>query len=139
MPTYTSADINKPLPAGQGEAVVYDGAIATLPVVAATGDKLNLMRIPAGTRMCEVRIRVTTAFAATAPSALQLAPIDGSAVVVLVPDGDTVLATVNQKSMSFAPMTVAKDSFLQVLLGTLVTPAAGALTAITLGMANGAA
>jgi hypothetical protein len=136
MPTFTSADINKALPAGQGEAVVYDGAITGTP---ATGDKLNWMKIPAGTRLCEVSIRVTTAFAATAPSTLQLAPLDGSAVEVLVNAGDTVLATVNKKAMSFAPMTVAKDSYLQLLLGTLVTPAAGALTATALGMANGAA
>lgn len=138
MPTYTSADINKALPAGQGEAVVYDGAV-TLAVAAASADKLNVMKIPAGTRLCEVSINVTTAFAATAPSTLQLAPLDGSAVTVVVAAGDTVLATVNKKAMAFAPVTVTKDSYLQLLLGTLVTPAAGALTATALGMANGAA
>lgn len=140
MPTYQPADINsKPIPAGQGEAVVYDGSIPALAAVTATGDKLNLMRIPAGTRLCEVSINVTTAFGAAAPVTMQLAPVDGSAVTVLVAAGDTVLNTINKKAMAFTPTTAAKDAYLQLLVGTVTTGAAGALSATALGMSNGAA
>lgn len=139
MPTYSSADINtKPIQNGEGHAVVYDGSASTGAVAAATGDILRLMRVPAGTRLCEVSIRVTAAAAATAPSSLRLSPVDGTAATELVAAGDTVLATANKKDMNFAPVTVAKDSFLELLLGTLVTPTPAAVTATALGMGLGA-
>lgn len=138
MPTYAAPDLNyKPVPAGQGEAVVYDGKVAP-GANTATGDKLNFCRVPAGTRLCEISVRVATAFGAAAPTQWVLQPLDGSAAVELVAAGDTVLNTVNKKSLSFEPVDVAKDSILQAVVGTVTTGASGVATVTALGMANGA-
>lgn len=140
MPTYAPADINsKPLPSGQGQAVMYDGILPAIASATATGDLINLMRIPAGTRLGAIYISVTTAFGAAAPVTMHLVPTDGSAATVLVAAGDTVLNTINRKAMVFTPMTTTKDSDLQLLVGAVTTGAAGALSAVALGMANGAA
>lgn len=140
MATYAPADIDsKPLPAGRGSAAMYDGILPAIAAVTATGDKINMMRIPAGTRLGAIYINVTTAFGTAAPVTMQLAPTDGTAVTVLVAAGDTVLNTINRKSMVFTPMSVTKPSDLQLLVGTVDTGAKGALSAVTLGMANGAA
>lgn len=138
MPTYKPVDINtKPVQSGDGEAVIYDGKVVP-GVATATGDIIRFMRVPAGTRLCDIAIRVVTAFGATAPCTLQLQPVDGTAATVLVAAGDTVLATVNRKPMVFEPMTVAKDSFLECLVGTVVTGAAGVATCTAHGMSLGA-
>jgi hypothetical protein len=139
MATYSPLDLNsKPVLTGIPGAVVYDGKV-TCTASAATADVIRFMRIPAGTRLCEISIRVATAFGATAPSTLRLTPADGSTATELVAAGDTVLASINKKAMVFEPVTVTKDSFLECLLGTVGTGAAGVATAVALGQHVGAA
>jgi hypothetical protein len=139
MATYANSDINtKPIVAGQGCAVVYDGGV-TCTSNCATGDVLRFMLIPAGTRLCEININVTTAFGTGAPITLRLSPVNGDTATTLVAAGDTVLNTINKKDMVFSPTTVTKDSYLEGLVGTVNTGAAGVATATALGMAFGAA
>lgn len=138
MPTYSPADLNsKPIRAAQGQAIVYDAKLAP-GVNTATGDVLRFMRIPAGTRLCEISVRVATAFGAAAPTSWVLTPVDGSSATTLVAAGDTVLNTINKKDLSFEPLTVEKDSFLDAVVGTVTTGAAGVATATALGVAEGA-
>lgn len=141
MTTYAPSDINsKPLPAGQGEAVIYDGKIS-MSAAAADADVLRFCRIPAGTRLTDVNVNVSTKLSSsTVPSSMRLTPCDGSSATTLVSAGDTVFATVQKKSMAFDPVTVEKDSFLEFLLGTVAaTAAAGVVSVAAHGMANGAA
>ena len=138
MPTYNAADLNsKPVVAAQACGVIYDGKV--VPGAATqTGDKLNVCRIPAGTRLCEVSVRVKTAFGTAAPTQWVLQPVDGSTATEIVAAGDTVLNTVNKKDLAFEPVTIEKDSFLQAVVGTVNTGAAGEATVTASGMALGA-
>ena len=141
MATYSSPDLNSKNVSGiGGAAVVLDGKV-TLTAAAQTGDIIQLLRVPAGTRLCEISLRVSTAFSSsTCPCTLRLTPVDGSTATELVAAGDTVLATINKKSMVFNPVTTTKDTFLECLLGTVAaTAAAGVVSATALGMALGAA
>ncbi len=139
MATYAPSDIStKPLRTASGSAVVYDGA-STCTATCATADVIRWMIIPAGTRLCEISINVTTAYGTAAPITLRCSPVDGTTATTIVSAGDTVLNTINKKAMVFSPVTITKDSYLEGLVGTVNTGASGVSTATALGMALGAA
>lgn len=142
MATLAPSDLNsKPITAGDGCAAVYDGKVAGTP---GTTDELRFCRIPAGTRLCEVKARIATAFGASWAGNWQLNACDGASVPIIGGSGTTaVLAavgavTANLYSLNFEPVTTAVDCFLELKLSACGTPAAGVATLTALGMAEGA-
>jgi hypothetical protein len=142
--TFAPADLNsKPIPAGQGEAVIYDGKVTGTP--SSTTDILRFCRIPAGTRLADVNVRIATAFAAAWSGNWQLTACDGASVPIVGGSGTTATlqavgaVTAALYPLNFEPVTTAVDCFLDLQLSALTTGAAGVATATAYGMANGAA
>jgi hypothetical protein len=141
--TYNASDITKSLP-GIDEGAVYYGSVAP-GVNTATGDVLNPCKLPAGLTVVAVQVNVRTAFASTAPAKIGIAHVDGSTPpqanpdTLLVPITDTSLATTGVKTLmpQAGPFTTQKDSYLQVVFGTVATPAQGVADFVAYGEFKG--
>ena len=146
MATIAPSDLNdKPIASAQGSAVVYDGKLTGTPASGTANTSLRFCRIPAGTRVCEASVRITTAFGASWAANWTLVPCNGTSVPTVGGSGtSTTLVAVGavtaaKYDLSFEPVTTAVDCFFELSITACGTPAAGAATATVLGMANGAA
>jgi hypothetical protein len=137
MATYTASDLlTKPLP-GIDQASNYFGTISNS-VATATGDLLRPLKLPAGFRMSVMFVNVRTAFGTTAPASIGISHVDGSTVPALVygtataatvitAATDTIHASTGNKLVmpQIGAWTTSKESYLEVLFGTIGTGAAG--------------
>ena len=142
MATYNSADLNsKPLFSGdKGNSAAYYGTSVATGTNLATGDKIRVCKVPAGFVANEA-IVVNTSFGITAPAGIQFEPLDGSTPVDFVAAGGVTLQTASANGTMFAraPVTVAKDSYVTLLVGTVGTPnGTGVATVIVNGEYFGA-
>lgn len=143
MATYNAADLaNKALP-GIDQAAVYFGTVSP-GTATATGDVLRPCKMPGGLKVAALLINVRTAFGATAPASIGFAPVDGStpdASVYSSPSTqiaaatDTSHATTGTKVVmpQAGVFVTPKDSYLQVVFGTIVTGASGVADYTVLG------
>jgi hypothetical protein len=140
MATYNAADLlTKPLP-GIDQAAVLVGTMVP-GTATATGDVMNPCKLPAGFKLAAVLINVRTAFGATAPAKIGIAHVDGSTPPQANPD--TLVAAITDASHATTGtklvmpqagvFTTSKDSYLQVVFGTIVTGAAGTADYVALG------
>lgn len=122
MATYDSADLNaKPLAAGNhGNAAKYYGTSVATGTNVATGDVIRICKVPAGFVATDVMV-VNTSFGTTVPATIQFAPLDGSTPVAFgSTDGVTLqTAAANGSLFAKAPVRVEKDSYVQLLVGTV--------------------
>lgn len=147
MATYAPSDLNsKPLPAAQGQAVVYSGKV-TATSNAATADVMRFAKIPAGTELTDVFVKTTTSFGTTAPCTVRLASCDGSSVptiggsgttTTLVAAGSTCLQTAGNVILATDVVTTKVDCWLECLMGTVSSGAQGVANVTAHGMAYGA-
>jgi hypothetical protein len=123
MATYNPANIAEPLYSGdKGNATVQYGS-ATLTSASTNGDKYRPCRIAAGTKVTRVVIKNTDLDSNVSPAIvcdIGFAPMDGSAGTATA---FATAATILQGAATttyeiFPPVTVAKDSFLEVLVTT---------------------
>lgn len=142
MATLASSDLNsKNITSGDGCAAFYDGKVSGTP---GTTDELRFCRIPAGTRLTAVDVRIATAFGASWAGNWQLNAVDGASVPIIGGSGTTAtLAAVGAVTaalytLNFEPVTTKVDCFLELKLSACGTPAAGVATLVAAGMAEGA-
>lgn len=139
MATYSSIDlISKPLHgSAYGNAVNFDGSITTT-VAPVTGDIYRIAKVPAGTRVTDVTV-TNTDLGTTAPGTLQFQPVDGSAATNFGAVDTLALGTASANGTLIAPgaVTLTKDSYLQILFGTVSAGAAGTVSAVIGGQLVG--
>jgi hypothetical protein len=135
MATYNASDLlTKALP-GIDQASAYFGTVSPS-AATATGDLLRPCKLPAGFRLCVLMINVRTAFGATAPASIGISHVDGSTVpttVVATASTAVTAATDASHATTGAKLvmpqagvfTTLKESYLEVLFGTIVTGASG--------------
>lgn len=141
MATIKDADLNsKNIPAGDGDGYFYDGKVSGTP---AATDTLRFCRIPAGTRLVQVDARIATAFAAAWAGNWQLTSCDGASVPIIGGSGTSAVlqavgaVTAALYPLNFEPVTTKVDTYLDLLLSSITTPAAGVGTAVAAGMGFG--
>jgi hypothetical protein len=142
MTTLASSDLNsKNLIAAQGSAAIYDGKVSGTPIATS---ELRFCRIPAGTRLSDVNVRIATAFGASWAGNWQLNAVDGASVPIIGGSGTTATlaavgaVTAGLYTLNFEPVTTRVDCFLELKLSACGTPAAGVATVTAYGMAEGA-
>jgi hypothetical protein len=143
MATYTALDLtSKPL-AGVDQAAVYFGTIAP-GTATATADLLRPCRLPSGLKVAALMVNVRTAFGATAPASIGFANTDGSALdataypapaTQIAAATDTTFATTGLKMVmpQAGVFVTVRESFLQILFGTVATGAAGTADVVVFG------
>jgi hypothetical protein len=146
MATISSSDLNtKQVLSGTPGAVMYDGKLTGTPASGTADTTLRFCRIPAGTRVGEISIRITTAFAASWTANWQLVSCDGVSVPTVGGSGTATTlqavgaVTAAKYPLSFDPVTTKVDCFLDLTITVTGTPAAGVATAVVLGQHVGAA
>lgn len=122
MANYQSADLNSKAlySSDDGNTGIYYGTSAATSTNIATGDKLRICKVPAGFNALKATV-VNTTFGTTVPATIQFEPIDGSAAVTFgSTDGVTLqTASANGSLFAKAPVYVAKDSYVTLLIGTV--------------------
>lgn len=144
MATYVDTELtSKPLPS-IAQAASYSGRV-TPGTNTATGDILRPCKMPAGFRIRALLINVVTAFASTAPAKIGFSHVDGSTPAQANPDTaiaattDTSHASTGVKTIvpATSPLT-EKDSFLEIVFGTIATAASGDARYVVFGEWHGA-
>lgn len=131
---------SKNLIAGGGDGYFYDGKVTGAP---AATDTLRFCRIPAGTRLASVDIRIVTAFAAAWSGNWQLTSADGTSAPIIGGSGTSAVlqavgaVTAALYPLNFEPVTTKVDTYLDLLLSAITTPAAGVATAVAAGVGVG--
>jgi hypothetical protein len=122
MPTYNSADLNaKALWSKEnGNAGIFYGTSVATSTTIATADKIRVCKVPAGMKVLKVTV-INTTFGTTVPATIQFAPIDGTTAVQFGTTDAVTLQTAAANGTVFAkaPVDVAKDSFVELLVGTV--------------------
>ena len=122
MATYSAADLDaKALFSYEsGNAGVYYGTSAATSTNVATGDVIRICKVPAGF-VCIEAVVVNTSFGTTVPATIRFSPIDGSTAVTFGSTDAVTLQTAAANGTYFAkaPVAVAKDSYVELLLGTV--------------------
>lgn len=145
MATYNASDLtSKPLVGSLENASVYFGNV-TPGVNTATADLLRPCKLPAGFMICALILNVRTAFATTAPAKIGFSHVDGSTPSLASPDvsiapiTDTSHATTGVKVVcpAVGPILLQKDSYLEVVFGTIATAASGVADYTVLGETRG--
>lgn len=140
MPTYNASDLATKQVASIAQAAVFAGRV-TPGANTATGDILRPCRLPAGFRLLTLFVNVVTAFGATAPAKIGFSHVDGSAsgqdtAVALLTD--TTHASPGVKTLvPAADALTAKDAYLEVVFGTVATPASGDAKYVAIGEWHG--
>lgn len=140
MTTYVASDLaSKALP-GVDQAAVYTGSVAP-GANTATGDLLRPCKLPAGFKFAALMINVRTAFGATAPAKIGISHVDGSTPPQANPD--TLIAAITDASHASTGVkvvmpqagvfTTQRDSYLEVVFGTVATGASGVADYCALG------
>lgn len=144
MTIYNASDLlNKPVPSiAQSEILVGS---ASPGVNTATGDLLRPLKMPIGFKVAALLVNVKAAFAATAPASIGFSQTDGLPVsdTVTYPSPSTQIAAATDTTHATTgtklvmpqggPWVTPRESYLEVLFGTLVTPATGSADYAVLG------
>lgn len=137
MATYNSGDLAKSVRSSAlANGQVYSGTLTPTANVA-TGDILKFCVIPAGTNVHRVTV-VNATLGTTVPGDIEFAPTDGSTKTTFSAAFAFQTANANGSSVNKAPVLLAKDSWLQVTLGTVSAGSTGAVTLIAEGEGIGA-
>lgn len=143
MATYNASDLaSKPL-SSIDQAAVYFGTVSP-GTNTATSDKMRPCRIPAGFRVTAVMVNVRTAFASTAPAKIGFSHVDGTTPDATVfPNPDTQIAAITDTSHASTGtklvmpqagvFTTVKESYLEIVFGTVATPATGVADYVIFG------
>ena len=138
MATYNSGDLAKSVRSSAlANGQVYSGSLTPSANVG-TGDVLKFCVIPAGTVVDSVVV-VNATLGTAAPGDIEFAPVDGSTKTTFASAFAFGTANASGALVAKKPVLVAKDSVLQVTLGTVNTGAAGEVTLVARGEGLGAA
>lgn len=137
MPTYNSGDLAKSVRSSAiANGQVYSGTLTPSASVQ-TGDVLRFCVIPAGTNVHRVTV-VNASLGTTVPGDIQFAPTDGSSATTFSSAFAFQTANANGSAITKAPVLLAKDSWLQVTLGSVSSGGAAAVTLVAEGEGIGA-
>jgi hypothetical protein len=132
MATYNSGDLAKSVRSSAlANGQVYSGTLTPSASVV-TGDILKFCVIPAGTNVHRITV-VNASLGTTVPGDLEFAPTDGSTKTAFSTAFAFQTANANGSAVVKAPVLLAKDSWLQVTLGTVSAGGAAAVTLIAEG------
>lgn len=141
MATYNGADLSKvTFSQAFGNAAVFYGTSTATSTSVATGDIIRICKVPAGF-VCTEAVVVNTSFGTTVPATIQFAPLDGTTATSFGSTDGVTLQTAAASGTAFAkaPVTVSKDSYVQLLLGTVSAGnGTGVATVIVKGELTGA-
>ena len=138
MATYNSGDLAKSVRSSAlANGQVYSGTLTPSANVA-TGDVLRFCVIPAGTNVDSITV-VNADLGTAAPGDIEFAPVDGSTKTTFASAFAFGTANANGSTVAKKPVLLAKDSWLQVTLGTVDTGSTGEVTLIARGEGIGAA
>ena len=138
MATYNSGDLAKSVRSSAlANGQVYSGTLTPSANVA-TGDVLKFCVIPAGTNVDSITV-VNADLGTAAPGDIEFAPVDGSTKTTFASAFAFGTANANGSTVAKKPVLLAKDSWLQVTLGTVDTGSTGEVTLIARGEGIGAA
>ena len=139
MATYNSGDLAKSVRSSAlANGQVYSGTLTPSANVA-TGDVLKFCVLPAGTNVDSVTV-VNASLGTTVPGDIEFAPVDGSTKTTFSSAAFAFgTANANGSTIAKKPVLLAKDSWLQVTVGTVSSGSTGEVTLIARGEGIGAA
>lgn len=143
MATYSASNLLTKQVPSIDNACILTGRV-TPGTNTATGDVLRPCKVPAGVRALVLHINVVTAFASTAPAKIGFSHVGGESFMQSNPDvalaaaADTSHASTGIKTIvPAAEFVTERESYLEIVFGTIATAASGDARYVLIGEWHG--